>query len=106
MRRRKTAFPNIQVTKGSTELTAKSEFTNAIECVLPIENLRFYRPEDGLTEDYPLSVFPQVLKFGSSDRYEFSFLGQRDTVFCKFFDDGNDCTRLMLFGPVVETDDI
>jgi len=95
----------IKIEIKKDEIWATSTFSNILECSMKMENYKKHKDADPFIEEYPLGAFDTLLKFGgTSQQYEFSFLGKRDVIFCKFLDDNPNRPRLLFFGPVVDTD--
>ena len=93
----------VHFTVKDDELTFKSDFTNKLECSIPAHNFKSY---DGETvecqDDYALTIFSEIVKFGSSDSYELSFLGKDDVVFCSFPNDPEERKRIVFFTTVAD----
>jgi len=102
--RRHNAIPITLLFKADeTKLTYQSSFTNEIDCSIPLKNFNSYGSNHiKFSDTYALKLFRDILKFGNSDQYELSFLGEGDIVFVKFLDDDPSSKRILFFAPVSE----
>lgn len=93
----------ITLTLSAAGMSCKTEFLNVFESSVESENFKAYGDEKEITDNYAIGLFSDVLKFGNSNSYEFSFMGTTDLVFCKFLDDPEESKRVVFFAPVAET---
>ncbi|MFA6088610.1 MAG: hypothetical protein WC755_01985 [Candidatus Woesearchaeota archaeon] len=93
----------LNINLSSSGLSCKTNFHNVFESSIELDKFESFAQEKELSDDYAIGLFSDVLKFGNSNCYEFSFMGKDDLVFCKFLDDPEESKRIIFFAPVAES---
>lgn len=93
----------VRMTVNDGTLSLKAKFTNEFDFSVNGTEFKTYGETKTVFDEYDMNIFGELNKFGKSDRYEFSFTGNRDIVFCRFLDDTEVRNRLVFFAPVAET---
>jgi len=100
--KRKGCIP-ITVSLSQDVLKCKTEFLNTLDASVGIEKYENHNGDGEMEDNFASILFSNVLKFGNSNCYEFSFIGKNDIVFCRFMDDDENHKRIVFFAPIVET---
>jgi len=100
--KRKGCIPvKFSLSEGGLKCT--TDFLNVYDGSFEVDKYERHSGEYEIEDKFAMMLFSNVLKFGNSNCYEFSFMHKGDLVFCRFMDDDENSQRIVFFAPIVET---